>query len=109
MIALLLAALTVQPWHGADLPTATQAAAKYRITVSGAPGTTVRLRASGIENGWIGAFCDTSVCSPNRVNETLPPSGSATLQFELIREDDGAARHSGATIRSSDGSSVVIR
>jgi len=109
MIAVLLAALTVQPWHGTDLPTATQAAAKYRVTVSGAPGTTVRLVASGIEKGWIGAFCDMRVCSPNRVNEIVPPGGSATLQFELIREEDGAPAHSGATIHASDGSIVVIR
>lgn len=108
MIHLLLAALLVQPWHGEDLPTATQAAAKYRVTLSGAPGATVDLSAEGVAKGWIGAFCDMRVCSPNRVSETLPPNGRVTLQFELIREEDGAPKHSGARIQASDGSSVTI-
>ena len=39
MLALLLATMDLTPWTGADLPTATQAAAKYRLTISGKPGS----------------------------------------------------------------------
>jgi len=108
MIDVLLAAIVAAPWTGRDLPTSTPAAARYRLTVSGAPGTTVRLQATHVADGWIGAFCDMRVCSPGRVTETIPASGRAVVQFELIREADGAPRRSGATITASDGSSVVI-
>lgn len=103
-----LAALTLTPWSGSDLPTATQAAAKYKLTISGAPGKTVRLSATGVEAGWIAAFCDTRVCSPTRVVETIPKSGRVVVQFELIRETDDAPHSSGAVIRSDDGHAIEV-
>ena len=105
---LALAALAISPWSGHDLPTATQAAAKYRLQVSGAPGTTVELQATGVADGWIAAFCNDRVCSPTHVSETIPVSGRAVVQFELIRETDDAPHQSGATIRSSDGGRVTV-
>jgi hypothetical protein len=103
-----LATLLLQPWHGKDLPTASTAAAKYRLTIRDAAGTTIHLRTANVARGWIAAFCDSRVCSPGRVTETLPASGKIVLQFELIREDDGAPRTSGATILSDDGKPVRI-
>jgi len=100
--------LAIEPWHGPDLPTATHANAKYQLTISGAPNTTVHLRATGIANGWIAAFCNTRVCSPESVDQTIPQSGRATLQFELIREDPKAASSTRATIVSDDGSAVSV-
>ena len=108
MLPLILAAIGITPWTGGDLPTATQAAAKYRLTISGKPGESVRLSTSDVANGWIGAFCDMRVCSPMQVTEKIPASGQTIVQFELIREGDGAPHASGAVIRSSDGSSVVV-
>jgi len=108
MLPLLLAAIVISPWNGTDLPTATQAAAKYRLTVSGRPGTTVRLNVSDVASGWIAAFCDTRVCSPMHLTERLPKSGSLVLQFELIRETDDAPHRSGAIIRGSDGSRLIV-
>lgn len=108
MIPFVIAALLVSPWSGPDLPTSTQAQAKYRVTVTGKPGDVVHLKVSGIADGWIGAFCDHRVCSPNRVNETIPASGRTDLQFELIRETDNAIKHTAATITGSDGSQVSV-
>lgn len=108
MSALLLAALTVVRWTGADYPTATQAAAKYRVTLSSAPGSSVHLTTSGLAKGWIAAFCDMRVCSPSQVVEKIPPSGRAVVQLELIREEDTAARRTGLTLHASDGSTAVI-
>ncbi len=105
---LALAALAISPWSGHDLPTATQAAAKYRLQVSGAPGTTVELQATGVANGWIAAFCNDRVCSPMRVAEKIPKSGSAVLQFELIRETDDAPHASGAVIHAAGGGVVIV-
>jgi len=108
MVALILAAMGIAPWSGTDLPTATEAAAKYRLTVSGKPGTTVHLNTSGVAKGWIAAFCDMHVCSPTQVSEIIPKSGSIVVQFELIRETDDAPHHSGAVITGSDGSRLVV-
>jgi hypothetical protein len=108
MLLLMLASLGIAPWTGSDLPTATEAAAKYRLTVSGKPGDTVRLNATGVSSGWIGAFCDMRVCAPTQVAEKIPASGHVVVQFELIREGDDAPHASGAVIRSSEGSSVVV-
>lgn len=108
MLSAILAMLVVVPWAGHDLPTATEAAAKFRVTVSGAPGSSVHLTASGVAKGWIAAFCDMRVCSPWQATEKIPASGRAVIQFELIRETDSAPRRSGATIHGSDGSVVAV-
>jgi hypothetical protein len=108
MLPFLIAAIGISPWNGSDLPTATQAAAKYRLTVSGKPGATVRLDVSDVASGWIAAFCDMRVCSPMHLTERLPKGGSLVLQFELIRETNDAPHRSGAVIHSSDGSRLVV-
>ena len=94
--------LTVQPWTGKDLTTTTGAAAKYRLIVTGEPNTTLKLEATDVASGWLAAFCTPTVCAPGRVNVTIPASGQALYQFELIREDDAAAASSGATITGGD-------
>jgi hypothetical protein len=113
--ALLLAAavagpahLEIQPWNGKDLVTATQSAAKYRLTVSGKPNARLRLEATAVADGWLGAFCTPKVCAPGHVDVDLPKSGRAVYQFELIKEVDTAARQSGARIVGNDGSSVDV-
>jgi hypothetical protein len=108
MLALLIATMGLTPWTGTDLPTATQAAAKYRLTITGKAGSRVRLNTSGVAKGWIAAFCDTRVCSPSQLTAVLPKSGSVVVQFELIRETDDAPHRSGAIISSSDGSRVIV-
>jgi len=108
MLALVLATMGLTPWTGTDLPTATQAAAKYRLTINGKPGQTVRLNTSGVAKGWIAAFCDTRVCSPTQLVEVIPKNGSIVVQFELIRETEDAPHRSGAVIVSSDGSRLVV-
>lgn len=116
MNALILAALVAQaptrlavtPWTGANLATATSVAAKYRLRVTGAPNASLVLRAGELAKGWLAAFCTPKVCSPMQVGVTLPASGEAVYQFELIREEPGAPAHSGARIASSDGASVVV-
>jgi len=100
--------LAIEPWHGPDLPTATHANEKYELTVSAAPNTTVHLRATGVAKGWIAAFCNTHVCSPESVEQSIPQSGHAKLQFELIREDPTAASSTRATIVTDDGSAISV-
>lgn len=102
------ARLQIQPWSGSDLPTATQSAARYRLTVTGKPNAHVRLEATGVADGWLGAFCTPKVCAPGRVDVDLPKSGRAVYQFELIREGDSAPAKSGARIVGDDGSFVDV-
>jgi len=99
--------LTIQPWTGKDLTTTTSAAAKYRLTVTGKPNSTLELEATNVASGWIAAFCTQTVCAPQRVNVTIPASGQAMYQFELIRESDDAAKSSGATITGGDATLMV--
>jgi hypothetical protein len=108
MLALVFAVLTVAPWKGQDPPTATEAQGKYRVTVSGTPGTVVRITTTGVAKGWIAAFCDRHICSPNRTRETIPAGGHVDVQLELIRDDVDAAKRSGVTLHGSDGSVVTI-
>jgi hypothetical protein len=99
--------LTVQPWTGKDLTTTTSAAAKYRLLVDGKPNATVELEATEVADGWLAAFCTPKVCAPQRVQVTIPASGEAVYQFELIRESDSAAATSGATITGGDATVKV--
>ena len=108
MLFLAIAGLTLTPWNGSDLPTATQAAAKYRLTISGKAGQTVHLRTQDVASGWIAAFCDNKVCSPSEVSETIPTSGRIVVQFELIRETDDAPHRSGAIIITDDGKRIRV-
>ena len=72
------------------------------------PGAAVHLRATHVADGWIAAFCDSWVCSPGQVRETMPSSGTVVLQFELIREEDSAPKKSGAVIETDGGRSVNV-
>jgi hypothetical protein len=101
--------LLLTPWKGTDLPTSVHGAMKYQLTIKDTPGTTLDLRATHVADGWVAAFCDSHVCMPFKVHETMPQSGSVTLQFELIRQDDSAPHSSGAVIESSLGGSVAIK
>jgi hypothetical protein len=100
--------LEIQPWTGTDLQTTSSSAAKYRLLVTGRPKADVRLHVSGVASGWLAAFCTPHVCSPQRINVTLPSSGLAIVQFELIREAETAPRQSGAQIVAADGASVSV-
>jgi hypothetical protein len=111
LTALLLAAavsggglrLEVGPWTGTSLPAASRSAVSFRLTITGRPKSTVTLVASAVAGGWLAAFCTSSVCSPERVDVTLPSSGRAVYQFELIRQIPNAPKRSGARIGSTDG------
>jgi len=100
--------LSVQPWTGSEFQTTSAAASKYRLKVTGTPESVVHLQASGVANGWLGAFCTPKFCSPERVDVAIPSSGEAVLQFELIRESDTAPKRSGATISDNRGASVSV-
>jgi hypothetical protein len=100
--------LSIEPWTGSDFQTTTEAAAKYRLEVKGKPNATVRLRAQGVAQGWLAAFCTPRICSPQRIDVALPSSGDAVFQFELIRESDDAPSRSSATITDGDGATIAV-
>jgi hypothetical protein len=100
--------LSIQPWTGSEFQTTSSAAAKYRLEVSGKPKALVHLQARGVASGWLAAFCTPKFCSPQRVETSLPSSGQAVFQFELIRESSSAPKETGATIDGPDGASVSV-
>lgn len=100
--------LSVEPWTGADFQTTGSIAAKYRLEVDGTPNATVRLRAVGVAQGWLAAFCTPQLCSPAGIETRLSRNGGAVLQFELIRESANAPPSSGAVITDGDGASIAV-
>lgn len=90
--------LHIERWTGKNFAATTPAAATYRLTVVGTPHTTVELDARNVADGWLAAFCTPQLCSPLSVRFTLPDSGRAVYQFELIREGSDAPKKSGAQI-----------
>ncbi len=113
LLAVLLAiapptSLSIGPWTGSDFQTTSEGAAKFRLEVTGKPKATLRLRATGVAQGWLAAFCTPHLCSPQQVSVHLSSAGSAVLQFELIRESSAAPTISGATITDGAGTSVNV-
>jgi hypothetical protein len=100
--------LSIQPWTGSDLQATSAVAAKYRLEVSGKPNAALHLRARNVAAGWLAAFCTPKFCSPERVETSLPASGHAVFQFELIRESSNGPEQSGAVIVGDDGASVAV-
>lgn len=81
----LAALLHIAPWSGASLPTASPAAAKYKLTVEGKPHEVLTLRANGVPRGWIASFCTPQFCAPFRLDTTLSGDGRAVFEVALIR------------------------
>jgi peroxiredoxin len=78
------AALSLAPWTGADLPGSIASTFKYRLVVTGLPGTTLVLSASGLPTRWIASFCSDLVCAPFRTTLALPNSGVKVVEFQVI-------------------------
>ena len=68
-------ALTMAPWTGPELPGSLAGTYKYRVALSGTPGSGVALQATGLPAGWIGSFCSDKLCSPFKLHTSIPPSG----------------------------------
>lgn len=98
MIALAAITLLLSPWHGPSLPTASAAAAKYRLAVHGAPRSNVDLHATGLPSGWVASFCTANLCSPFRYTMHLNARGEGVIEFQAIRTDDSAPRRVHVTI-----------
>lgn len=79
----------------------------YRMTVRGAPASTVALRAN-VPQGWIVAFCTPSVCAPRHVVVRVPQSGKSTIALHIYRIRDDAARRDTVVINDDRGGSLTL-
>ncbi len=77
-------ALSLAPWTGPDLPGSIESTYKYRLVVTGAPGTRVALAANGLPRRWIGSFCTDRVCAPFRTAVVLPAAGVKIVEFQVV-------------------------
>jgi hypothetical protein len=108
MIVVALITVLLSPWHGKALPTTPSGSyeTSFALTVRGAPGKRVELRADGVAKGWVAAFCTSRLCAPFRTFATLDKRGTARYEFSLIRTDPSAVKHTHAVIRA-DGKQVA--
>ena len=77
-------ALSLAPWTGADLPGSITSTIKYRLVLTGTPGTKVTLAAGGLPQRWIGSFCTDRVCAPFRTTVIVPPDGVKVVEFQVV-------------------------
>ncbi|HTW85187.1 MAG TPA: redoxin domain-containing protein [Candidatus Sulfotelmatobacter sp.] len=101
-------ALSLAPWTGPDLPGSLASTIKYRLVVTGKPGTAVDLATQGLPKRWIGSFCTDRVCSPFRVSVVVPPVGAKIIEFQVVPQ---SAVHAPPTvsIQASVGNRPVAR
>jgi len=76
--------LSLAPWTGPDLPGSVASTIKYRLVVTGKPGSTIDLATHGLPKRWIGSFCTDRVCSPFQVQLTVPRSGVSIVEFQVV-------------------------
>jgi peroxiredoxin len=77
-------ALSLAEWTGADLPGSVASTLKYRLAISGAPGTRVSLRTGGVPKGWIASFCSDRLCRPFRAAIDVPAVGVKIVEFQIV-------------------------
>lgn len=99
--------LSLAPWTGPDLPGSIASTVKYRLAVTGAPGTKLTLAASGLPKYWIASFCTDRVCSPFRVAVVVPPDGVKIIEFQVVPTTRTAAAAPTVRIDASAGSRRV--
>jgi hypothetical protein len=95
-------------YHGSGLPGAVPGADRFALTVNGAPNAHVRLTALAVPTGYLASFCTALVCAPFAVRITLPPSGAATIELQIIRNDPHAVRPRIVAVASNDGARASI-
>jgi peroxiredoxin/Flp pilus assembly protein TadD len=77
-------ALSLAPWTGPDLPGSVTSTIKYRLVVTGAPGTVLELASTGLPAHWIGSFCTDRVCAPFRTSVRVPAAGVKVVEFQVV-------------------------
>jgi thiol-disulfide isomerase/thioredoxin len=100
-------AISLAPWTGPDLPGSIESTAKYRLVVSGTPGKIVALDTSGLPTHWVASFCSDGSCAPFRREVTLPASGVAVLEFQVIPESKVAVPPT--VVVAGDGAQASVR
>jgi hypothetical protein len=101
-------ALSLAPWTGPDLPGSIESTYKYRLVVTGAPGTHVGLAAAGLPKRWIGSFCTDRVCAPFRTAVVLPEAGVKIVEFQVV-PTTAAARPVSVTVAATAGGRTLAR
>lgn len=108
---MLLAAvvLSLVPWQGPSLPTASAEAFKYKLTVHGTPRKSIALSASGLPDGWVASFCTPHLCAPFHYTLQLDRRGFGTLEFQAIQVDDHAPTHVHVAVSAPDANTVSAK
>ena len=108
MLTLAIITLALGPWRGPSLPTASPAAEKYKLTVRGPADGQVALRATGLPKGWVASFCTSTTCSPFRYTMELNDRGTGVIEFQAIRTDDSAPKHTHVVITTTGSKPIGL-
>jgi len=69
----------------------------YRVAIHNARRTHVTLRAN-VPQGWIAAFCTSSVCAPGHVVVRVPANGEAIIALHIYRVANAAPHRGNVTV-----------
>ena len=83
--------VSLAPWTGPDLPGSSTSTIKYRLALTGAAGSALKLSVSGLPAHWIASFCTDRVCAPFRTTVVMPPDGVKIVEFQVV--PTGRAAH----------------
>ncbi len=108
MLFAALITLALTPWSGPSLPTVSANAVKYKLVVRGEPKQNVHLDASGLPSGWVASFCTATICSPFSYTMPLDKHGRGTIEFQAIRVDDAAPKHTHAVVSAQGGPQTSV-
>jgi hypothetical protein len=79
----------------------------YRLTVRAEPGTQIALRAK-MPEGWIAAFCTSSVCAPGHVVVRIPRSGTSAIALHVYRVQRDAGRRGRVVVDDGRGKPLTL-
>ncbi len=95
-------------YHGPALAGAVPGTQAFGVTVRGAAGARVRIRAIDVPAGSLASFCTRTVCAPFAVRLVLPASGTVTIELQIIKNDRDARPPTIVTVATDDGARASI-
>ena len=100
--------ISLAPWTGPELPGSVPGSIKYRVMMTGTPHSTMALHvANTLPEGWIASFCTGQLCSPFRAEVAIPTGGVASIEFQVLRNDQPKPDRATVHLDALDGAAAA--